>query len=124
MGVFAAGWNDRKGKTHTAPLSPGGDRVMLKTKLWMARYRDAEGRVHDIPTGCGDDRAARHILAELVRRAEYVRAGIAKHDERGRTVDLHALRHTFGTHLSKNGCLLYTSPSPRDLSTPRMPSSA
>jgi integrase len=30
-------------------------------------------------------------------------AGIPKEDERGRTVDLHALRHTFGTHLSKNG---------------------
>ena len=30
-------------------------------------------------------------------------AGIPKRDERGRTVDLHALRHTFGTHLSKNG---------------------
>ena len=30
-------------------------------------------------------------------------AGIAKHDERGRTVDIHALRHAFGTHLSKNG---------------------
>ena len=30
-------------------------------------------------------------------------AGIEKEDERGRTVDLHALRHTFGTHLSKNG---------------------
>ena len=30
-------------------------------------------------------------------------AGIDKEDERGRTVDLHALRHTFGTHLSKNG---------------------
>ena len=30
-------------------------------------------------------------------------AGIDKKDERGRTVDLHALRHTFGTHLSKNG---------------------
>ncbi len=28
---------------------------------------------------------------------------IPKEDERGRTVDLHALRHTFGTHLSKNG---------------------
>ena len=25
---------------------------------------------------------------------------------------------------TKNGCLLYTSPSPRDLSTSRMPSSA
>jgi integrase len=30
-------------------------------------------------------------------------AGIAKHDERGRVVDIHALRHTFGTHLSKAG---------------------
>ena len=30
-------------------------------------------------------------------------AGIPKEDERGRTVDLHALRHTFCTHLSKNG---------------------
>ncbi len=28
---------------------------------------------------------------------------IDKRDERGRTVDVHALRHTFGTHLSKNG---------------------
>lgn len=30
-------------------------------------------------------------------------AGIAKVDERGRTVDIHALRYTFGTHLSKGG---------------------
>ena len=30
-------------------------------------------------------------------------AGISKEDERGRTVDRHALRHTFGTHLSKSG---------------------
>jgi integrase len=30
-------------------------------------------------------------------------AGIAKRDERGRVVDIHALRHTFGTHLSKAG---------------------
>jgi integrase len=30
-------------------------------------------------------------------------AGIAKRDERGRTLDVHALRHTFGTHLSKAG---------------------
>ena len=27
-------------------------------------------------------------------------------------------------NLAMNGCLLYTSPSPRDLSTSRMPSSA
>ncbi len=30
-------------------------------------------------------------------------AGIAKRDERGRTIDVHALRHTFGTLLSKGG---------------------
>ena len=30
-------------------------------------------------------------------------AGIPKKDERGRTVDVHALRHTFGTHLSVGG---------------------
>ncbi len=30
-------------------------------------------------------------------------ANVAKADDRGRTVDVHALRHTFGTHLSKSG---------------------
>src|SRR5690606_17614778 len=30
-------------------------------------------------------------------------AGIEKFDERGRSLDVHALRHTFGTHLSKAG---------------------
>ncbi len=30
-------------------------------------------------------------------------AGIAKMDDRDRTVDLHALRHTFGADLSKAG---------------------
>ena len=28
---------------------------------------------------------------------------IDKRDDRGRTIDVHALRHTFGTHLSKGG---------------------
>src|SRR6476661_4050787 len=30
-------------------------------------------------------------------------AGIPKRDDRGRTLDVHALRHTFGTLLSKGG---------------------
>jgi len=34
---------------------------------------------------------------------DLVAAGIEKEDERGRTLDVHALRHTFGTHLSKAG---------------------
>ncbi len=30
-------------------------------------------------------------------------AGISKNDARGRLLDIHALRHTFGTHLSAVG---------------------
>jgi len=36
-------------------------------------------------------------------------AGIPKVDERGRTVDVHALRHTFGTLLSKGGVMPRTA---------------
>lgn len=34
---------------------------------------------------------------------------VSKTDERGRTVDIHALRHTFGTHLCRAGDLLRTA---------------
>lgn len=39
------------------------------------------------------------------RRTEVV----VKTDHRGRTIDVHALRHTFGTHLSKAGVPLRTA---------------
>jgi integrase len=35
--------------------------------------------------------------------------GVIKTDDRGRTSDVHALRHTFGTHLSKAGVPLRTA---------------
>ena len=34
---------------------------------------------------------------------------VVKTDDRGRTIDIHALRHTFGTHLSKAGVSLRTA---------------
>lgn len=34
---------------------------------------------------------------------------VVKTDDRGRTIDVHALRHTFGTHLSKVGVSLRTA---------------
>ena len=43
------------------------------------------------------------------------------------TRQIQSLEHSLKTKLFKRhtkGCLLYTSPSPRDLSTSRMPSSA
>ena len=48
--------------------------------------------IFDVPTG---------LLRILNRDLAF--AGIPKIDDRGRTIDLHALRHTFGTHLSKAG---------------------
>ena len=43
----------------------------------------------------------------------------------GRPLTLDEIRATFGSETGPTGdCLLYTSPSPRDLSTSRMPSSA
>ena len=39
-------------------------------------------------------------------------------------VELKALKNYFWSYRNEGACLLYTSPSPRDLSTSRMPSSA
>ena len=45
-------------------------------------------------------------------------AGIAKCDDRGRTLDVHALRHTFGTHLSMAGVPLRTAQAAMRHSSP------
>ncbi len=52
----------------------------------------ADCRVFDVPTG----------LVRILDR-DLKLAGIPKCDDRGWTIDIHALRHTFGTHLSKAG---------------------
>ena len=52
----------------------------------------------NVPTG----------LSRILNR-DLAAAGIAKRDERGRVVDVHAMRHTFGTHLSKGGVPLRTA---------------
>ena len=55
-------------------------------------HTSAAPKLFDVP----DD------LSKVFERDRAV-AGIAKSDDRGRTVDVHALRHTFGTMLSKAG---------------------
>ena len=47
-------------------------------------------------------------------------AGIPKQDERGRTVDVHAMRTTFGTHLSKGGVPLRIAQSAMRHSDPSL----
>ncbi len=59
----------------------------------------------DRPAGLPADTPLFTVPAGLVRilDRDLQQAGIPKRDERGRTVDVHALRHTFGTLLSKGG---------------------
>ncbi|MGZ0174332.1 MAG: tyrosine-type recombinase/integrase, partial [Planctomycetales bacterium] len=61
-------------------------------------------------TFCGPDEVFRQkplfVIPSSINRAfdlDIAAAGIPKRDERGRVVDLHALRTTFGTMLSKGG---------------------
>ena len=51
------------------------------------------------------DKPLFNVPAALVKilNRDILAAGIPKRDERGRTVDVHALRHSFGTLLSKGG---------------------
>ncbi len=76
----------------------------------------AEGK--PIPARVASDAKLFNMPANMIRvfDRDLVAAGIArlvtdadgkqridKRDDRGRTIDVHALRHTFGTHLSKGG---------------------
>ena len=54
--------------------------------------KEASHKLFSIPTG----------FVRILNR-DLKTAGIPKRDERGRTVDIHALRHTFGTLLSTSG---------------------
>ena len=57
--------------------------------------------VHGLPADTPVFRVPRGLVKILDR--DLLLAGIPKRDERGWTVDVHALRHTFGTLLSKGG---------------------
>jgi integrase len=58
----------------------------------IAEAADASRKLFNVPVG----------LVRILDR-DLQAAGIPKRDERGRTVDVHALRHSFGTLLSKGG---------------------
>jgi len=67
----------------------------------------AEARVIGAPMSVKlpHDAPLLNVPAGLIRilDRDLAAAGIPKRDERGRTVDVHAMRHTFATHLSKGG---------------------
>jgi hypothetical protein len=83
-GERLARWKDRCGKTRTAPLTTGkdgGDRLLIESPFFVAKYRDGASVVQVVPTGCRDETAARQVLADLERKAELVRSNVITADE-------------------------------------------
>ncbi len=94
-------------------------RKWLADKL-QALQRDAVRSGEPVPSRLPADLPVFDVpddLSKVLDRDLKV-AGIPKRDERGRTVDVHAFRHTFGTYLSKGGVPLRTAQAAMRHSTP------
>ncbi|MCE7973491.1 MAG: site-specific integrase [Leptolyngbya sp. PLA1] len=83
-GKRVARYQLRNGKVRTAEVFTAADgrvRIRGETKSYIAKFRDAAGYWVERPTGCSDETAARAVLAQLVRRAELIRAGVITPEE-------------------------------------------
>jgi len=86
------------------------DDLVTDLRQWLAGkleviQNEAAHHGESIPARLPADMRVFRVPRDLVRilDRDLKLAGIPKRDERGRTIDVHALRHTFGTHLSKGG---------------------
>ncbi len=79
-------------------------RQWLADKL-QALQDESRRRGEPIPVRLPADALVFYVPSGLLRilNRDLKAAGIPKIDERGRSVDVHAMRHTFGTHLGKGG---------------------
>lgn len=99
--------DDKSRRGADIPLRPD---LATELRQWLgyrladvqATARAAGGLIPDeLPHDSAVFNVPEGLLRILDRDLKF--AGIPKKDDRGRTVDIHGLRHTFGTHLSKAG---------------------
>jgi hypothetical protein len=85
----------------------GSERIVTESPYHVAKYRDGAGVVQVVPTGCKDETAARHVLADLERKAELVRSNVISAAEaaigRNRPGPLDKHIDTFDEHLRAKG---------------------
>jgi len=88
-------------KSGSAADVPIGADLAADLRAWLADKLRAAQDAARLP----DEEPLFNVPAGLIRifDRDLAAAGVPKRDERGRTLDVHALRHTFGTHLSKGG---------------------
>jgi site-specific recombinase XerD len=88
-GKRMAMWIDGKGKKHFDQITIGKNgqtKIIRYSKQFTAQYRTAVGEMIYESTGCRDEQAAKHVLAELVKREELVKAGVIS-NQQCRTAD-------------------------------------
>ena len=83
-GKTIAQWIDAHGKKQTEQTTVGRKgqlKIIRYAPTFWAQYRDADGRMVVESTGCRDKQAARHVLAEKLKRVEHIKAGILNAQE-------------------------------------------
>lgn len=79
-----AQWIDARGKKHSESTTVGRKgqlKVIRYAPTYWAQYRDADGQMVVESTDCRDKQAARHVLAEKLKRVEHIKAGILNAQE-------------------------------------------
>jgi integrase len=118
----AADEKNREGSTIPLRLDLAADiRGWLSDRL-KALQEKARERGQAIPLRLPGDMALFAVPRKLSRlfNSDLKAAGIAKRDDRGRVLDVHALRTTFGSWLSKAGVSLRTAQSAMRHSDPSL----
>ncbi len=59
----------------------GQERMSMKAETFTAKYRDHLGIVREVATRCRHEDAAKHVLKEILRREELLKAGVITSDE-------------------------------------------
>lgn len=77
-----AKWTSR-GKTFRALVeeTPKGDRIVIISEKYVARFRDINGRVVEKSTGCKDKQNAQQVLQRWLQEIEKVKAGVLSQQE-------------------------------------------
>lgn len=96
--------------------------IRADPRQWLADRAEARRLGKPIPARLDDSTPLFNVPANLLRTfdRDLKAAKIPKRDDRGRTLDVHALRHTFGTLLSKGGVSLRAARAAMRHSDPKL----